>query len=218
MSENATDQGRTDAAPPAGSDSAQSRLVQLLCAGFSNQQQAFDNPPLYAHILVTLRPLPQLTPGSLLLEQSYAINPAAPYRIRVLRVERQGDGLVIHNQALSDEQRFWGAVDDEALRSRIGPADLVPLEGCAYVVREEANGFVGEVEPGCRCLVERKGQTTYLVSRLELDAGGMRTIDTGHDPDSHAQVWGSLAGPFSFSRTADYSHEIPAAWHAAFRA
>jgi hypothetical protein len=189
----------------------------MLCAGFSNQQQAFDNPPLYAHILVTMRPLPQLAPGSLLLEQSYAINPAAPYRIRVLRAERQGDGLVIQNQALADDQRFWGAVENDELRSRISDADLLPLEGCAYVVREHADGFIGEVEPGCRCLVERKGQTTYLVSRLELDAQGMRTIDTGHDPQSHAQVWGSLAGPFEFSRTTDYSHEIPATWHDAFQ-
>ena len=61
------------------------RLVRMLSAGFSNQHQAFENPPLYAHILVKFRPLPQLEPGSLLLEQSYAINPAAPYRIRVLR-------------------------------------------------------------------------------------------------------------------------------------
>jgi hypothetical protein len=87
-------------------DSSLSRLVHLLSAGFSNQQQAFENPPLYAHILVKMRPLPQLPVGSLLLEQSYAINPAAPYRIRVLRPERQGDALVIHNQAVIDEQRF----------------------------------------------------------------------------------------------------------------
>ena len=198
-------------------DSSLSRLVHLLSAGFSNQQQAFENPPLYAHILVKMRPLPQLAPGSLLLEQSYAINPAAPYRIRVLRPERQGDGLVIHNQAVIDEQRFWGAVDDAELRRRIQPQDLRPLDGCTYRVREDGEGFIGEVEPGCRCLVERKGATTYLVSRLELDAHGMRTIDTGHDPTTHEQVWGSLAGPFEFSRTDDYSGEIPAAWQAALR-
>lgn len=198
-------------------DSSLSRLVHLLCAGFSNQQQAFENPPLYAHILVKLRPLPQLPPGSLLLEQSYAINPAAPYRIRVLRPERQGAELVIHNQAVIEEQRFWGAVEDAERRARIEAADLRPLPGCSYRVREEGAGFVGEVEPGCRCLVERKGSTTYLVSRLELDAEGMRTIDTGHDPSTHEQVWGSLAGPFEFSRTDDYSNEIPPEWEAAFR-
>jgi hypothetical protein len=198
-------------------DSSLSRLVRLLSAGFSNQQQAFENPPLYAHILVKMRPLPQLAPGSLLLEQSYAINPAAPYRIRVLRPERQGEALLIHNQAVIDEQRFWGAVDDAERRNRIQPQDLRPLDGCTYRVREEGEGFIGEVEPGCRCLVERKGATTYLVSRLELDAHGMRTIDTGHDPTTHEQVWGSLAGPFEFSRTDDYSGEIPASWQAAFR-
>ena len=53
----------------------------MLSGSFSNQQQAFDNPPLYAHILVRFRPAPQLAPGSLLLEQAYAIAPNEPHRI-----------------------------------------------------------------------------------------------------------------------------------------
>ncbi|MCP9775954.1 chromophore lyase CpcT/CpeT [Cyanobium sp. WAJ14-Wanaka] len=192
------------------------RFVRMLSGGFSNQEQAFENPPLYAHILVKFRPLPQLEPGSLLLEQSYAINPAAPYRIRVLRVENycgdQPASLVIHNQALVDDQRFWGAVDDQDLRDQIRTADLKNLGGCAYLVNEEGDGFMGEVEPGCRCLVERKGSVAYLVSRLELDPQGMRTIDRGHDPQTHEHLWGSLPGPFEFSRTADYGSEVPDTW------
>ncbi|MCT0217337.1 chromophore lyase CpcT/CpeT [Synechococcus sp. CS-1330] len=193
------------------------RLVRMLSGGFSNQEQAFENPPLYAHILVKLRPLPQLATGSLLLEQSYAINPAAPYRIRVLRAEARNGQLTIVNQALADDQRFWGAVEDSELRSRIQTSDLMPLDGCAYVVREESEGFVGEVEPGCRCLVERKGATSYLVSRLDLNPAGMRTIDRGHDPITHEHLWGSLAGPFEFARTDDYSDEIPAHWSEQWR-
>lgn len=193
--------------------SSLTRLVQQLCAGFSNQNQAFENPPLYAHILVRFRPLPQLEPGSLLLEQSYAINPAAPYRIRVLRPQRTADGgLIIHNQALHDEQRFWGAIDDAAKREAIRSDDMRLLEGCTYMVRENGDGFIGEVEPGCRCLVERKGSTAYLVSSFELDPRGMRTIDRGHDPETHEQLWGSLAGPFEFERTDDFSPEIPDPW------
>ena len=188
------------------------RLLHLLSGGFSNQQQAFDNPPLYAHILVKFRPLPQLKPGSLLLDQSYAINPAAPYRLRVLQAEQGQDGLVIHNHALLDEQRFWGAIDDGQRRLQIQDADLRLLEGCSYVVRQQGEGFVGEVEPGCRCLVERKGSTAYLVSSFEIDAQSMRTLDRGHDPISHEHLWGSLAGPFEFERTDDFSSEIPAGW------
>ena len=193
-------------------ESSLERLVRMLSGGFSNQDQAFENPPLYAHILVKFRPLSQLKPGSLLLEQSYAINPAAPYRIRVLRAERQAGQLIIHNQALIDDQRFWGAVDDPERRSQIQASDLRPLQGCAYLVQEEGEGFIGEVEPGCRCLVERKGATSYLVSRLELNPRGMRTIDRGHDPQTHEHLWGSLAGPFEFARTDDYSNEIPSSW------
>ncbi|MEB3331457.1 MAG: chromophore lyase CpcT/CpeT [Synechococcaceae cyanobacterium] len=197
--------------------SALARLVRMLSGSYSNQAQAFENPPLYAHILVTFRPLPQLAPGSLLLEQSYAINPAAPYRIRVLQAEQASDGsLIIHNQAIAQEQRFWGAVADPALRAAIREGDLQTLEGCTYVVREQGEGFVGEVEPGCRCLVERKGSTAYLVSSFELQPGLMRTIDRGHDPQTHEQLWGSLAGPFEFERTDDHSGEIPADWLQAF--
>jgi hypothetical protein len=192
--------------------SSLARLIRLLSAGFSNQAQAFDNPPIYAHILVKFRPLPQLAPGSLLVEQSYAIDPGVPYRIRVLRAERRGDDLVIHNQALREDQRFWGAVDDQERRGRISESDLLPLEGCTYMVREAGDGFIGEVEPGCRCLVERKGSTAYLVSSFEIDANGMRTIDRGHDPQTHEQLWGSLAGPFEFQRTDDFSEEIPSTW------
>jgi hypothetical protein len=193
-------------------DNSLARLVRMLSAGFSNQHQAFENPPLFAHILVKFRPLPQLAPGSLLLEQSYAINPVAPYRIRVLRPERRDGQLVIHNHALHDDQRFWGAVEDAERRAAIQEHDLRLLEGCTYVVREAGEGFEGEVEPGCRCLVERKGATAYLVSSFELDGQGMRTIDQGHDPRSHEQLWGSLAGPFEFERTHDYSAELPRDW------
>ena len=192
--------------------SSLARLIQQLSAGFSNQAQAFDNPPLYAHILVKFRPLPQLAKGSLLLEQTYAISPGTPYRIRVLRAEQRDGELIIHNQALLEEKRFLGAIDDAGRRQQIEAADLLPLEGCTYVVREMGDGFSGEVEPGCRCLVERKGSLAYLVSSFEIDPRGMRTIDRGHDPASHEQLWGSLAGPFELERTHDYSGDIPQAW------
>jgi hypothetical protein len=188
------------------------RLVQLLSGRFCNQQQAFDNPPFYAHILVQVRPLPQLDPGSLLLEQSYALDPSQPYRIRVLQVCEQDGGLVVLNHALREEQRFWGSVDDPARRHTIAPTDLRLLEGCNYLVRTADRGFVGEVEPGCRCLIQRKGTTAYLVSRFEIDEAGMRTIDRGHCPSTHEQLWGSKAGPFEFRRTRDHADEIPQDW------
>jgi hypothetical protein len=196
----------------AASVSAYARLLRQLCGSFSNQHQAFENPPLFAHILVAYRPLPQLQTGSLLLEQAYSITPSTPYRIRVLRPDLVDGQLIIHNLALRDETRFWGATKDASLRASIQAADLQPLPGCDYLVRESGEGFVGEVEPGCRCLIERKGQMAYLVSHFELSPEGMRTIDRGHHPETHEQLWGSLAGPFEFERTDDHSGELPDPW------
>ncbi|MFN9643712.1 MAG: chromophore lyase CpcT/CpeT [Cyanobacteriota bacterium] len=192
--------------------SAYARLLRQLCGSFSNQTQAFENPPLFAHILVTYRPLPHLRKGSLLLEQTYAIDPGTPYRIRVLRPDLVDGQLVIRNMGLREEKRFWGATRDADLRASLQTEDLLPLPGCDYLVREKGEGFVGEVEPGCRCLIERKGTTAYLVSQFELSPAGMRTIDRGHHPETHEHLWGSLPGPFEFERTEDHSAELPDPW------
>lgn len=188
------------------------RLVQLLCGSFTNDEQAFENPPLYAHINVTVRPLPHLAEGMLLLEQAYALAPAEPYRIRVLHACAEGENLHIRNHALRDAERFWGATLQPEKLPTIHAPDLQLLEGCTYIVTPQGSGFSGEVEPGCRCMVERKGRTSYLVSRFEIDQNGMSTIDRGHDPDSHEQIWGSLAGPFLFRRVENYAAEIPSHW------
>ncbi|MEL6880614.1 MAG: CpcT/CpeT family chromophore lyase, partial [Cyanobacteria bacterium J06607_10] len=35
------------------------KLTQWMAADFSNQEQAFENPPFFAHIKVCMRPLPK---------------------------------------------------------------------------------------------------------------------------------------------------------------
>ena len=50
-------------------------FLQNLCGEYSNQQQAFDNPPLFAHIFLRYKPIEHLQPGSILLEQTYAVDP-----------------------------------------------------------------------------------------------------------------------------------------------
>ena len=189
------------------------RLRQLLCAGFSNREQAFENPPLYGHIQVRFRPLPHLEEGSFLLEQAYAIAPNEPYRVRVLRTTLCPErGLIILNFAIRDDRRFWGAIDDAERRAQIKEDDLTLLEGCTYLVQESDNGFRGAVEPGCGCLVHRRNKTTYLVSEFVLRDGAMETIDRGYDPETHEHLWGSIAGPFHFERTDDWRDELPASW------
>ena len=39
------------------------RFLSLLCGEYSNQKQAFENPPLYSHIFLRYRPLEHLIQG-----------------------------------------------------------------------------------------------------------------------------------------------------------
>ena len=192
---------------------ALNQLTRWLCGSFDNRQQAFENPPLYGHILVRYRPIPQLEPRSLLIEQAYAIAPNEPYRIRVVRPVAAADGeLTVLNFTISEPQRFFGAIDDPERRSQIKAEDLSYLEGCNYIVKAHQTHFSGQVEPGCRCRVTRKGRESYVISEFRLDQHSMETIDRGHDPKTHEQIWGSLPGPFLFDRAEDWSDELLSLW------
>jgi hypothetical protein len=185
-------------------------LARWMAADFSNQQQAFDNPPLYAHIRVCMRPLPYgLLDGiSLYLEQAYDFMVQQPYRARVLRLQGRADHIVIENYLIREEKQFYGAARD---RSRLGAlqADhLTLMSGCNMIVTWQGDRFRGQVEPGKACMVERKGKTTCLDSEFEINAQQFVSWDRGRDPETDAHVWGSLAGPFHFTPTASYAQEV----------
>ena len=189
------------------------RLLEQLSGVFANEAQALANPPLFASIRVVFRPMPRLATGSLLLEQAYALDPGHPYRIRVLRVRHhQEHGLIIENWSLHDEERFYGATMDPERLAQVQQQDLTLLQGCTYRVETAGDGFRGEVEPGCNCRVQRAGRETYLVSRFEVGEGWLRTTDQGFDPQTHAHVWGGVAGAFAFERTSSFAAELPATW------
>ena len=189
-------------------------LTRMLSGSFSNQAQAFENPPLYGNILVRIRPVPHLRAHSLLLEQAYAIAPNEPYRVRVLRPAYLEDGtLSILNFSIESPERFYGAVEEPVRLAELAEADLRLLSGCTYWVDQTSEGFIGKVEPGCNCKVFRKGRDSYLLSEFELTPQTMQTIDRGYDPVTHEHLWGSIAGPFRFEKLCDWSQEVPTSWN-----
>ncbi|QNJ05239.1 putative phycobilin:phycocyanin lyase [Synechococcus sp. MEDNS5] len=189
------------------------RFLNLLCGEYSNQQQAFDNPPFYAHIFLRYRPLPQLTPGSILLEQTYAVAPDTPYRLRMIRAEEQPSGAIkLWNHTFRDPSRFAGATFHPDLRQSIQATDLINLEQCHYQVLEQEDGYHGAMEPGCQCIVRRNGKDTVLVSSFHLQGESLQTLDRGHDPITNERCWGSVAGPFRFQRTQSWSADLASAW------
>jgi hypothetical protein len=185
-------------------------LARWMAADFSNQQQAFDNPPLYAHIRVCMRPLPYgvLDGVSLFLEQAYDFMLQQPYRARVLKLVAAGDHIEIENFLIKDEADLYGAARDRTLLSKLTGDRLEKMPCCNMIVAWENGCFRGEVEPGNGCIVVRQGKTTYLDSVFEINGQRFTSWDRGRDPETHEHVWGSLAGPFEFTRRASFEDEV----------
>jgi len=186
-------------------------LARWMAADFSNQQQAFDNPPLYAHIRVCMRPLPLDLLGGMgfYLEQAYDFQLKRPYRARGMKLIPNGDHIVIENFTLKDPDAFYGASRDLGHLSKLTSDQFQKMGGCNMIVFWTGHSFKGQVEPGKACMVERNGKTTYLDSEFEIDADQFISWDRGRDPETDEHIWGSLAGPFQFRRKATFANEVP---------
>jgi hypothetical protein len=187
------------------------QLARWMAADFSNQPQAFENPPFFAHIRVAMRPLPfALMDGiSLLLEQAYDIELKQPYRMRVLKLVALENLIEIENYLITNEEEFYGAAREPARLADLTRDRLTKLDGCSHLVEWTGNGFSGYVQPGKKCIVNRKGQDTYLASTFEIDAERFSSLDRGCDLETDERVWGSIAGPFEFVRRVSFADEVP---------
>lgn len=185
-------------------------LARWMAADFSNQEQAFENPPFYAHIRVCMRPLPldRLDGVSFYVEQAYDYMLHDPYRVRVLKLLLQGDRITIENYTIKDEQEFYGTARDLSRLQNLTADRLEKLSGCNMIVEWTGHSFKGQVEPGKACMVVRKGKTTYLDSEFEIDDQKFISLDRGRDPETDEHVWGSVAGPFHFVRWHSYADEV----------
>jgi hypothetical protein len=188
----------------------QKTLARWLAADFSNQAQALENPPFFAHIRVCMRPLPWslLNGFSLYVEQAYDYELHSPYRVRVLKLITVNDHLEIENYYVQNEAQFYGASRDQKRLASLTAEQLTPLPGCNMIVAWDGQSFHGRVAPGKQCFVERRGKKTYLDSEFTINAQEFISLDRGRDPETDAQVWGAIAGPFQFVRVQSFAHEI----------
>jgi hypothetical protein len=185
-------------------------LVRWMAGDFSNQQQAFDNPPLYAHIRVCMRPIdPSILNGmSLFLEQAYDFMLHDPYRVRILRFEVRDDRILLENYSIDNETDFYGAARNPDKLKALTADRAIRMPGCNMDVEWVENRFIGTVEPGKGCTVVRKGKTTYLDNSFEITTDRLISLDRGRDPETDELVWGSIAGAFDFAKTASFADEV----------
>jgi hypothetical protein len=185
-------------------------LARWMAADFSNQEQAFENPPLFAHIRVCMRPLPDslLNGTSLFLEQAYDFMLNQPYRLRVFKLSVVDDRIELEHYKIKDEEKFFGASRNPEKLKNLTVDLLDKMSGCDMNVIWTGTHFKGEIKPGKACIVERKQKITYLDNSFEIDTEKLISYDRGRDPETDELVWGSIAGPFLFKRRQNFAHEV----------
>lgn len=189
---------RPDGAP------AQDRLLTLrayLTGSFSSAAQAARDPAYYE---IELHATPMWTWRDdgpwLYVEQALAESPDEPYRQRVYKLERTGEGGFWSRVFVFDEPASHaGAWRSGSPLSELTPGDLEERVGCAVTLRwDDAEGvFVGSTT-GTGCPSELAG-AAYATSEIVLREDGMTTWDRGFDRTGR-QVWGATTGGYEFDR------------------
>jgi len=185
-------------------------LASWMAADFSNQEQAYENPPFFAHIRVCMRPLPWdfLEGTSLFLEQAYDFMLNVPYRLRVFTIKVVEDHLELAHYTFKEPEKFYGAARNTQLLQKLTVDDLEIMPGCDMIVEWTGHSFKGYVKPGKACIVERKGKKTYLDNSFEIDQEKLISYDLGRDLETDEMVWGSVAGPFYFTPRSSFADEV----------
>jgi hypothetical protein len=185
-------------------------LTRWMAADFSNHEQAYANPPFFAHIRVCMRPLPWSLLGgtSLFLEQAYDFMLNQPYRLRLFRIHLVENQIELEHYKLKDEQEFYGAARKPEKLGQLTPDRLEKMSGCDMIVEWTGRSFKGSIKPGKACIVLRNGRETYLDNSFEIDGEKLISFDRGRDPETDELVWGSVAGPFYFTPTQSFADEV----------
>ncbi|HAC64172.1 MAG TPA: chorismate-binding protein [Cyanothece sp. UBA12306] len=185
-------------------------LARWMSADFSNQEQAYANPPFFAHIRVCIRPLPLsiFSEPTLFLEQAYDFMLNKPYRLRVFKFNIVEGRIELENYKVKEEESFFGASRDLEKLKKLTPSHLEKMSGCDMFVDWTGKSFKGWIKPGKNCIVVRNERETYLDNSFEVDQHKLISVDRGLDPQTDEQVWGSVAGPFHFERKLSFADEV----------
>ena len=185
-------------------------LATWMAGDFSNHQQSVLEPQHYAHIRIFFRPLPFefFNAIGFYSEQVYDYDLWSPYRQGVHRLVDRGEDTYIENYSLKDAMLYAGAAREPEILKTITPDCLERRCNCSMIFQREGNMFRGRVEPGDKCLIERNGTMTYLISDVEITENTWVSLDKGMDINTHEKIWGSAFGMLRFEKVASFAEEI----------
>ncbi|MBK8915315.1 MAG: chromophore lyase CpcT/CpeT [Phycisphaerales bacterium] len=195
-----------DGGPGRANSGDLSDLSEWLIGSFSSAEQAARDGDYRDIRLHHVRIWPERDDGVwLYVEQATAETPERPYRQRVYRLARTGDGLVSEVFELpgepSDVLRRAGAWREANPLSDLEPSQLLPRSGCTMYIQRRPDGTFAGGTRGSGCASTLRGATYAVSDLISLTADGLVTWDRGYDADGR-QVWGAERGGYEFRRVA----------------
>jgi len=141
-----------------------------LIGSYSNQEQAFNNPTLWAHIHIKFEELPD---GMLYSKSWYDIDgEEKPYRATTLELSVSGENVIMTPYN-----------------------NLTNMKDCEIVFEYVNNSWIGIND---NCIISEKN--SYISSFLKFDGINYYSRDAGYDIDSNEFLWGKTKqdGEFHF--------------------
>lgn len=188
------------ARPEAAADQDLATLTAWLSGSFSSAAQA-DADTNYFDIRLRVVPVwTARTDGPwLYVEQATATAQDKPYRQRVYRLRDGGDGTFTSEVfALPGARRFAGAWRQAQPLAELTPDSLLVRDGCAVVLRREANDRFAGGTVGQACASDLRG-AAYATSEVTVGPDTIESWDRGFAADG-SQAWGATGGGYVFVR------------------
>lgn len=190
---------------PAGADEAAPAsdlptLATWLSGSFSSAAQAAADTNYFD---IRLRVVPAWTDRAdgpwLYVEQATASAQDKPYRQRVYRLRKGGDGTFTSEvYALPGARRFAGAWRQARPLATLTPDSLLARDGCAVVLRRTDDGHFAGGTVGNGCASDLRG-AAYATSEVTVGPDIIESWDRGFAADG-TQAWGATGGGYVFVR------------------
>ncbi len=182
----------------AGDGAALEQLFQWMTGSFSSAEQAARDSAYY-DISLHMYPIWKEKGRWLYVEQAVGSMQDRPYRQRVYQVE-QLDANTFRSAVytLPDEAAFVGAWAAPGRFDALTPDQLVLREGCAVILKRQADGSFSGGTEGKGCESTLRG-ASYATSRVTIREGAIDSWDQGFNTAGE-QVWGAVKGGYEFRR------------------
>lgn len=188
---------RPDAVAP---NDATERLASMMVGSFSSAAQAKNDPENFRNITLHMVRVWADRPDGpwLYVEQATAEAPAKPYRQRVYRLVRLGDGSIRSDVYTlpGDPLGFAGSWQSPRPLAGLSPDQLTLREGCSILLLPQSDGTFKGATSGTGCASDLRG-AKYAVSDALVTPDRLVSWDRGYD-ESGKQVWGATQGGYIF--------------------